>query len=59
MYFGLLIDGATVLLGSAFFKRYALEGSRIVDLVTRQSIGSPDFPVLDTEPLRRLRDLKS
>ena len=58
MYFGFLINGATDLLGSAFLNRYALDGLRIVDLVTRQSIGLPDdFPLLNTEPLRRLRDL--
>jgi len=60
MYFDLLIHGAAISLGGAFRNRYALNGSRIVDLITKQSIGLPnDLVVLDTKALRRLHDLIS
>jgi hypothetical protein len=56
-YLPSIVDSANAAIGE---NRYSVNGQSVMDDYTQVSIGLPaDYPVLNTEPLRRLRDLKS
>jgi hypothetical protein len=59
MYLHSLVSSVTVSQNGVSEQRYVARSRSVVDVVTGKSVGlPPDYPVLNTEPLRRLRDLK-